>query len=41
LKKNAIGEEWLNCSAFLNIHREIDITAEEVINIFAEKRRKL
>jgi len=28
-------------SSLLNIHREIDITAEEVINKFAEKCRQL
>lgn len=29
-----------NGTAFSNIRREIDITAEELINKFAEKRRR-
>jgi len=41
LAKKCIGEEWLNGSVLLNIHREIDITAEKVINKFAENHRKL
>lgn len=39
-QKNAIGEERLDGCALLNIHRDIDITAEELINKFVEKRRK-
>jgi len=39
-QRNAVGEERLNGSALLNKHREIDITAEEVINKFVEKRRQ-
>jgi len=35
-QRNAVGEERLNGSTLLNIHREIDIKAEEVINTFAE-----
>jgi len=32
-QRDATGEERLNGSVLLNIHREIDITAEEVINL--------
>jgi len=36
-QRNAIGVERLSGSALWNIHGEIDITIEEVINKFAEK----
>jgi len=39
-KRNAIGEERLNGCALLSIHREIDVTTEEVIDKFALKPRK-
>lgn len=39
-QRNTIGEERLNSCALLSIHREIDVTIEEVIDKFAEKRRK-
>jgi len=36
----AIVDERLNSSAILNILREVDITAEELINKFTEKVEK-
>jgi len=35
-RRNTNGEERFNGSALLNIRREIDITAEEIINKFTE-----
>jgi len=35
-QRNAIGEEWFNGSVLFGFHGVIDITAENVINKFAE-----
>lgn len=39
--RNSTGEKRLNGLAHLSIHREIEITTDEVINKFAQKNRKM
>lgn len=39
--RNTISEERLNGLAQMNIHREIDINIEEVVDRFASKNRKM
>lgn len=37
--RNKTGEERLNGLALLNIHRDIQVTSDQVLDIFAKKRR--
>lgn len=39
--RNKTGEQRLNGLALLNIHRDIEVTNEEILNIMAKKPRRL
>ncbi|XP_036327229.1 52 kDa repressor of the inhibitor of the protein kinase-like [Rhagoletis pomonella] len=39
--RNKTGEQRLNGLALLNIHRDIEVTNEEILNIMAKQPRRL
>lgn len=39
--RNKTGEARLNGMALLNIHRDIDVTEEEILNVMAQNKRRL
>ncbi|XP_054082206.1 52 kDa repressor of the inhibitor of the protein kinase-like [Zeugodacus cucurbitae] len=39
--RNKTGEARLNGMVLLNIHRDIDVTEEEILNVMAQNKRRL